>query len=248
MTTRTGRAACWVLGLVAAGVVLRAAAVDDLAGPPVTSLDGLTAWVDAREPVAVTMALVRLLAEISVWYVLGLSVVHVLARALRLPGGHRLADAASAPGVGRIVKAGLGLGMVAASSMGGQDNGVGAPNGATMTPVADVPAVTPRRVDDARGTATMRPEVGPQPDVQPGGVAQMTPLPTTWTVAPGESFWSIAEELLADAWGRPPSDVEVDPFWRTLVERNRGRLIDPRDADLVQPGQVFEVPPLPARP
>ena len=37
------------------------------------------------------------------------------------------------------------------------------------------------------------------------------PARGTWTVAPGESFWSIAEELLADHLGRPPTDAEMRP-------------------------------------
>jgi nucleoid-associated protein YgaU len=100
------------------------------------------------------------------------------------------------------------------------------------------------RIQEPRGTASMRPGVA-----RGGGVAQMVPVvpggPTTWVVGPGDSFWSIAEELLADAWGRPPTDAETDPVWRGLVERNRGRLVDPGDPDAIHPGQVFEVPPLP---
>ena len=40
MILRAGRAAAWVLGLVATGLVLRLAATGDLAVPPIGSLDG----------------------------------------------------------------------------------------------------------------------------------------------------------------------------------------------------------------
>lgn len=72
-----------------------------------------------------------------------------------------------------------------------------------------------------------------------GGPAQ----PTTWTVAPGESFWTIAEDLTSDRLGRRAEDREVDPVWRRLVDANRGRLLEPGNPDLLWPGQVLDVPP-----
>ena len=240
MTRRAGRAAAWLLGLLSAGILLRLAATGDLAGPPTGSLDELTDWADAREPAATAVALVRLAAEVAVWYLLAVSMLHAAATVLRAAGGHRLADAIATPGVRRLVRAGLGLGLAAASSVGGREEATGTAGTVTMTPVVEAPVVTQSRIEDPGGTATMRQQLAPE-----SGVAQMVPAPSTWTVAPGESLWSIAEELLADAWQRPPSDAETDPFWRALVERNRDRLVDPADPDLIHPGQVFEVPPLP---
>lgn len=241
MTRRSGRALLWLVGLLAAAVALRLASSGELATPPLGSLDQLTVWVDAREPAAATMALVRLLAEVSVWYVLALSALHVASKASRIAGGHRLADALALPGVRRVVHAGLGVGLAAASSVGSDE--IGAPDAVTMTPVAEAPLVTQSRIEAPGGTATMRPHLAPTGD---HGTAVMAPAPSTWTIVAGETFWSIAEDLLADAWQRPPSDAEVDPFWRALVEANRGRLADPADPDLIHPGQVFEVPPVPS--
>ena len=241
--TRPARAAGWLLGLLAIGTALRLAATGDLAAPPLHSLDRLTSWADAREPAAAAMALVRLTAELATWYLLAVSALHAVATISRAAGGHRLADAVATPAVRRLVRAGLGLGLAAASSVSGRDE-VAAPGTVTMTPVAEAPVVTQTRIEDDGGTATMRPDV-----VADGGVAQMAPLapdaPTSWMVEPGDSFWSIAEELLVDAWHRQPTDAETDPFWRALIERNRHRMVDPADPDLIQPGQVFEVPPLP---
>ncbi|MGH9283765.1 MAG: LysM peptidoglycan-binding domain-containing protein, partial [Acidimicrobiales bacterium] len=91
---------------------------------------------------------------------------------------------------------------------------------------------------------------GPTPPVEPAAAPAPPPTadPHTWTVQPGDHFWSVAERVLAEAWRRPPTDTEVDPYWRTLVEANRARLRDPGNPDLLFPGQVIEVPALPAPP
>ena len=98
------------------------------------------------------------------------------------------------------------------------------------------------------GTAAMRPlaepEPGPAPTTRPPSV---TGIPGTHPVVQGESFWTIAAEALEHTWGRPPTDAEIDPYWRALVAVNRSRLVSD-DPDLVLPGQVLELPPPPAAP
>jgi nucleoid-associated protein YgaU len=61
-------------------------------------------------------------------------------------------------------------------------------------------------------------------------------------VQPGDHLWAIAEGELHRAWGRPPSDRKIDPYWRTLVEQNRNRLHDPSNPDLLFPGDRITVP------
>jgi nucleoid-associated protein YgaU len=48
--------------------------------------------------------------------------------------------------------------------------------------------------------------------------------------------------VLASAWGRPPSDAEIVPYWRQLIEVNRAVLADRDNPDLIFPGQLFTVP------
>jgi hypothetical protein len=69
----------------------------------------------------------------------------------------------------------------------------------------------------------------------------------TWTVRHGDHFWRVAELSLAAAWGRTPTEREVDAYWRSLVSLNRSRLADPRNPELLYVGQVLELPPIPAR-
>lgn len=140
---------------------------------------------------------------------------------------------------------------------------------ATMTPIGDA-TITPRGTAVARpvpptaGTASMTPShdvEGSNPG--PGdaeGTARMVPVVASaeesssdqereartrerWTVTEGESFWTIANQIMAEARARPVSAEELDGYWRLLIEANRSRLADPSNPDLIYPGQVFDVPP-----
>ncbi|MDQ2649711.1 MAG: LysM peptidoglycan-binding domain-containing protein, partial [Actinomycetota bacterium] len=61
-------------------------------------------------------------------------------------------------------------------------------------------------------------------------------------VTTGDSFWSIADEVLSSRLGRPSSDAETDGYWRALMERNADRLVVPGNFDLIYPGQVLALP------
>ncbi len=62
------------------------------------------------------------------------------------------------------------------------------------------------------------------------------------TVAPGDSFWTVALRLTSARLGRPASDGEVLEPWLALIDANRDRLTDPEDPDLLLPGQVLRLP------
>jgi hypothetical protein len=140
---------------------------------------------------------------------------------------------------------------------------------ATLTPTTVPPTtVLPTTTPTWTGPTSARPEVpataapsttaaGPAAG-PPGSAAAMQPsspqaapalsrsTPSTWTVRPGDSFWSIADVVLQQAWGRPPTDAEIGPYWLELITANRARLLHPGIPDLIYTGQVFTVPPPPA--
>jgi hypothetical protein len=62
-------------------------------------------------------------------------------------------------------------------------------------------------------------------------------------VAPGESLWSIAHDVLARELGRAPTDAEVTPYWRELVASHRPHLPDPDNPDLLYPDDVVGLLP-----
>lgn len=69
-----------------------------------------------------------------------------------------------------------------------------------------------------------------------------------WDVESGDHFWHIAEQTLLEAWGRPPTDREIAPYWRQLIDANRDRLRPPGDPDLIHPGQHLTIPAPPSDP
>lgn len=238
---RVGLAA-WVATLIALLVFLHRLG-GAVAPPPVTDPGRLGPWLEVRQPAEAAIALVRLVALGLAWYLLVATVVTVAAR---LTGSVRLARTADfvSPGtIRRLVSGALGLTM-AAATLGGPALAAGQ-QPTNVTGMTTTTAVTMRRLPEAGASPTPTP-TGPDeapvlaPPAEPG---------RRWEIRPGEHFWSVAEQVLAEAWRRPPTDGEIDPYWRALVARNRDVLRDPGNADLLFPGQVLAVPdPPPAAP
>jgi nucleoid-associated protein YgaU len=106
------------------------------------------------------------------------------------------------------------------------------PTGTTTAPAPTTTTTTTTAVDP---TTTMTSQPTPAAPRRPSP----TPPPTVpdrgeVVVRPGDSFWSIAEEEA----GAPG----VGPYWRALIDLNRGRLVDPSNPDLLYPGQVLRLP------
>lgn len=60
-------------------------------------------------------------------------------------------------------------------------------------------------------------------------------------VEPGMSFWSIAEEVVAERVGSADGRA-VSRYWHALISANRDRLVVPGNADLLFPGQELVLP------
>lgn len=160
------------------------------------------------------LVVVRLVGMVAMAVAAYLVLLIVVAFAARLLGAHGAVHAIT-PAMLRPF-----IGMIAGASL-------AVPIAAGAQTTASSPPVVMHRVTDAPSPA---PAPAPAPAVR------------THVVVPGEHFWSIAESVLHDAWGRSASVAEVTPYWRTLVEANRDRLRDRGNADLVFPGQEFVVP------
>lgn len=67
---------------------------------------------------------------------------------------------------------------------------------------------------------------------------------TRVTVVKGDHLWKISDRHMSAIYGREALDAEVSPYWRLVIETNRGSLRS-GDPNLIYPGEVVTLPPLP---
>jgi nucleoid-associated protein YgaU len=245
--TRAAGLIGWVAVLVAVIVGFTALGSGPLAAPALTEPSAWSAWAEGREPVLMAFAVLRLAVLAIAWYLLGVTVIGAAARLLRWGRLVTIADLLTVPSVRRLLQASLGLGLATAAL--------------TAAPVADLTPAEPTvatvqlamQRDGAQALGGSSAVMAPL--VEEGSTAVMrvadeeeAALPATWEIASGEHLWSIAEQVLATAWQRPASDVEITPYWAQLIEANRDGLPDPGNPDLVYPGQVVTIPTPPPAP
>lgn len=113
-------------------------------------------------------------------------------------------------------------------------------------PTADGKLITSTTDRVAPGSHLLLPADSTNP--APDQTGLQDDIPTEVTVEQGDHFWAIAETALNSAWGRQPTSAETAAYWRQVIEVNRDRLLPPHDPDLIYPGQVFQLPPIPDNP
>lgn len=232
----------WLLGLVAAIAALTLAGRGALAAPSIMDPAAWGPWAQGRDALTIAFTLLRLLTLALAWYLLGATLVGGVARVARWRRLVAVADVLTVPAVRRLLQSALGVGLAtAALSVGSADATPPRPmpTAATLTMAAEAdPAhVVMTPVSDKAETMTPVAELPVPPPAQ-----------AQWTVGSGDHFWSIAEQVLTDVWGRVPTDAEVVAYWNQLITANRDRLADPANPDLIYPGQTFRVPDPPRRP
>jgi nucleoid-associated protein YgaU len=121
----------------------------------------------------------------------------------------------------------------------------------TISIATALPAGAQARGEPSRPAPVMQ-VVGPAATEPPVMTFMLAPPPVavtpaaaagTYTVSPGDTFWSIADQTLRAA-GHDPDDGAIVPYWRSLIEANRDRLRARDEPDLIFPGQVFVLPPV----
>ncbi|MFM7069881.1 MAG: LysM peptidoglycan-binding domain-containing protein [Actinomycetes bacterium] len=125
----------------------------------------------------------------------------------------------------------------------------------TLAPLIDrrpatsttIPATGQRRLDESgaglgRPTdpATGAPTTTPARP-EPGTLVPDAPSAMV-TVRSGDNFWSIARSELERRGHENATGAEIARYWQRLIERNRSRLANPGNPNLITPGQVFELP------
>ncbi len=235
----------WVSLLIAAIAMLILMGRGGLATPSVLEPAAWPMWARGREPIGVAFAILRLVGLAVAWYLLGSTTIGILARALRWARLVDLADLLTVAWVRNLLQSALGLGLATAAvtgtTLGHRPVEIDRPRAtiAAAVPISSMqlePEVTealpPALVADS---LTLEP-IAPQSSTD------------TYVVKPGDHFWTIAERVLAQSWGRAVTEDEIMPFWQQLVEVNRSGLIDPGNPDLILPGQALTIPASPAAP
>ncbi|HUP87200.1 MAG TPA: hypothetical protein VM143_16215 [Acidimicrobiales bacterium] len=231
----------WCAFLVAALVVLEALGHGPLGTPP---MHDLGPWLEAFGPATAAFALLRVLLLALAWYLLAATAVSGTLRVIRADGLASAVERRAPVQVGRVVRAAMGLVAASVTITSAAAAAERASDDATSITMQRLPDDSPR-ANEGPPPVTMRrlADTTPVPDT----TEPMPPVtmrgPGTWTIQPGDHLWRVAERTLEAAWRRPPTDGEVDPYWRRLIEHNRRRLRHRDDPDLVFPGDVIELPP-----
>ena len=203
-----------------------------------SSWDELSRWYEAVGPAVAAVALLQLIALALAGWLIVATALQVLSALLPSLGRARpLADLISPRSLQRLGHGLAGLSLTA---------GLAAPAPGAGTPSVPLVAASPSPAhghvegeEPGAATATMRliedAASAPAPSQTPAAAAAVV-------VEAGDSFWSIAVSELTDLEGVPPSDRQVVPYWRSLIEANRSRLVDPGNPDLLYPGQELALP------
>jgi hypothetical protein len=293
----------WCVALLVGTAVFHALGDGSLAPPPLDP-SAWRPWLEGRDALVATMALLRLVVLGLCWYLVGVTTVGTIARLLRAARLTRLADVLTLPIVRRLLQ--QTLGVVLATTMVTAATGpspavlavpaqvaadVGHPDGLAghadglaglagpgsdvesrsrvprrsgvgiarrgSAPAEGPPEVTLRGLEaSGRSEGALLPwriagsDAPPRRDgaahehgsETPGGAPRTDP--TAHTVRSGESLWRIARHRLEVALDRSPTDAEIVPYWREVIELNRDRLPDRDDPDLILPGQELLLPPV----
>ena len=182
---------------------------------------GVGAW--PVTPEAQVMSVVRVVAASLATWLLVVTVLAVAARVLRIRWLAALAPA----GVRRLVAGALAGAILLSPGVAAASVGASAPPPGVEVPILD-------RVEPPAATTTTA-DPTPAPVAQPSSDAAGVHV-----VELGDSLWHIAADELAARLGHAPSDAEVIPYWRRLIDANRHVVGD--NPSLIRPGQQIDLP------
>jgi nucleoid-associated protein YgaU len=259
-----------LLGFEVAAVVLlhRLGNVRGLSVP----FRSLAEWVHQAPPEEVLAAVLRLVALVVAWWLLGTTVLYSVSRAARVPAIVRAVGCATLPAVRRWSDRAFTATVVAGAALAVRPAAAAPPppTGPAPAPPAVVlevdhrdpphsdarPASAPPVRTGRAGGLERAPAAAPaepqmvETDPAPSPPAPAIPalpqtLPSPHVVQPGDSLWSIARTGLSLATGRAPEELtegEIAAYWVAVVDVNRTRF-GSGDPNLIFPGEVLELPP-----
>lgn len=202
-------------------------------------------WSSSSTVESAMGAAARLLGLAAGYWLLVSTLVYLLGRVMRLPAAVRSVDWATLPWARRLADRISTRALVRAL--------------AAPLPLLDLvtPGYVPVPAGDPPPPATTTTVVIETPAIEtpvetPVPVTPAVPTVATPAVPPanetleaivrdGDNMWKLAEARLRNLTGRSPTDAEIAPYWRRVVESNRDR-IRSGDPDLIFPGEVLILP------
>lgn len=211
-------------------------------GPQSLTTKAMSSWAASTDLADIAITLIRLVGLGLSIYLIVIGVVGAIAIGTRWRPAHRLWRLITTTGTRQMIAGGLALAVsvpVATSAH--------APSAAILSDIGPSAAIA---LTDLGAVAEIT-DIGAAP-VQEPRLAAAAPEPAAaelseptadvWLVARGDHLWSIAQETLADEWGRPPREPEVEAYWRRLIDINRSQV--GANPDLLFPGQTLTLPPV----
>jgi hypothetical protein len=232
--------------------------------PAAIAWGDLNAWLAQTPPEEALVAVARLAALGLAWWLAASTVLYLLASVTSIPGLVRGVRWATFPPVRRMIDGALATSIVVSSTLASPGVAVAAPadraavvveldeageQAAGAEPVyhprpagdAGPNSYEPRPANDSPSTATSPSRTATaSPENEPATV----PTTATYTVRPGDNFWTIAEQHLAVARDHPSDELDTDSvraYWLRLVQANAGDLASD-DPDLIWPGEQIKLP------
>ncbi|TMK52756.1 MAG: LysM peptidoglycan-binding domain-containing protein [Actinobacteria bacterium] len=221
-------------------------------------------WLASTPPQDAVAAVLRLAATAAAWWLLATTGLYLAARLTRVPAMVRALEWTTPRAVRRLIDRAVALSVIASLAGGtAAFAGGGNPPAAVVAAVGRQPGILL-----PRGTT---PGTQPQPSPEPLPVpippvasippaAQVPPvapvpessalregaappgLPDRYTVQRGDNLWTIAANHLADS-GVTRSNGRIAPYWKELIQENRGGLRS-GNPDLIFPGETVTLPPI----
>lgn len=211
----------------------------------------LTGWATAARPEDALAAVLRLVSLAVAYWILGATLLTVLARRGRSRGLVGLSRAVTPAALRRLVEravvgaaaAGLLAALVPGTPQTGAAHASVPPPLAAPAPPGLAPPASTAPVSDAPPPAPLPVQPAPGPAARP---APTDARGTSHTVVGGEHLWGIARDHLASVRGVGPASLdtaEIARHWVRVVEVNRGT-IRSGDPDLIHPGERLVLPPV----
>jgi len=234
---RRSRTLLALLVISALIVGLHAAAGLGLRGPTGLGIDELRTWFD--DPVTALATICRWLALILAYYLFAvvaavglLDPQHVPASLVRFVP----------PGLTTAIGVALGISATAVPAVIHMNSVNPAPERSNVL----VMKPTEERLVLLEHEPAIRPLPMPSAMRSQEPILRAAPPPDLVIVETGDSFWSLAEEMLRDHADQTDTltDETIAAYWRVLIEANQDRLIEPGNPDLLMPGQELLLPPI----